>query len=148
MQLKHHKLRLPNGKGLKVGLVVSRFNENITTALLDAALATLQQAQVSDKNIKVISVPGAMEIPYVLQQLARTKKYDCLVALGCVIRGETPHFDYVCKMAQEGVLEVSLDFDIPIGFGVMTVNNLKQAKTRIHVASEAVAAALEITTID
>lgn len=133
-----------NANYLKVGIVVSRFNKEVTGELLGAGLAALKEYRVKKKNIKIIFVPGAMEIPYALQILAKTKKYDCLVALGCVIRGETPHFEYVCKAAQEGVLRVMLDFSIPIGFGVITVNNLKQAKTRFHVGAEAVVAALEL----
>ena len=82
-----------------------------------------------------------------MHKLALTEKYDFFVALGCVIRGETPHFDYVCKMVQEGVLEVMLEDDVPVGFGVITVNNLKQAKARIHVGGEASLAGLELSLI-
>jgi 6,7-dimethyl-8-ribityllumazine synthase len=91
-----------------------------------------------------VSVAGAVEIPFALQVLAKTGNYDCLVALGCVIRGETPHFDYVCNMAQQGALQVSLNHNVPVGFGVLTLNGEAQARARRHVGAEAVAAALEL----
>lgn len=138
-----------NGKSLKAGIVAARRNSEITEKLLNSALIMLKKNGVDKKNIKVVSVAGSVEIPFALHKLAKnkTKKYDFLVALGCIIRGGTPHFDYVCKMAQEGVLEVMLEDDMPVGFGVLTVNNLKQAKARIHVGSEAALAALELALI-
>ena len=147
MQLKNKSVKKINASNLSVGVVVSRFNEEITAELLETALQALKSSQVKTAHIEVVSVSGAMEIPFALQKMARRKKYDCLVALGCVIRGDTPHFDYVCKTAQEGVLRVSLDYALPIGFGVMTVNTTKQAKARIHVGSDAVMAALELATL-
>lgn len=133
---------------MKVGVVVSRFNGEITAQLLDAARQALRQYRVKEKNVTVVSVVGSVEIPYALQHLARSKQYHCLVALGCVIRGETAHFEYVCKMAQEGILRVMLDFHIPVGFGVLTVDTLPQAQARIHVGGEAVAAALELAILE
>lgn len=148
MQIKNKKKITFNASKLKVGVVVSRFNQDITEGLLASALLTLERCGVKEKNIKVISVAGAIEIPHVLNKLAKSKKRpDCLVALACIIRGDTPHFDYVCKMAQEGVLEVILEEDMPIGFGVLTVNNKKQAKSRLHVGGEATLAALELALI-
>ncbi|MBI4128243.1 MAG: 6,7-dimethyl-8-ribityllumazine synthase [Parcubacteria group bacterium] len=132
----------------KVGVVVSRFNQEITNQLLGNANQALRRYRVKEKNVTVVSVAGSIEIPYALQHLARLKRYDCLVALGCVIRGATAHFDYVCKMVQEGVLRVMLDHHIPIGFGVLTVNTLEQAQARIHVGGEAVAAALELAILE
>ncbi|MES2023327.1 MAG: 6,7-dimethyl-8-ribityllumazine synthase [Patescibacteria group bacterium] len=145
MQKINKKIEYVNGKNLKACIVVSRWNNEITDELLMSALETLKNCKVNDKNIKIVTVAGAMEIPFALQKMAQPKKYDFLVALGCVIKGETPHFDYVCKMAQEGVLKVSLENNIPIGFGVLTVNNLSQAQKRIHVGGEAVLAALELS---
>lgn len=133
---------------LKIGIVVSRFNEEITSQLLSAARQALRQHLVKQENTKIVSVAGSVEIPYALQHLARSKQYHCLVALGCVIRGETAHFDYVCKMTQEGVLRVMLDDHIPVGFGVLMVNTLPQAQARIHVGGEAVAAALELAMLE
>ena len=124
--------------------MASRFNGEVTEGLLRSAKAALKEYGVKEKNLTVVSVAGAVEIPFALQKLALTQRYDCLVALGCVIQGETPHFDYVCKMAQEGVLRVSQDFRLPIGFGVLTVFNLKQARSRFHVGGEAAEAALEL----
>jgi len=147
MQIKNKPSVKFNAHNMKVGLVVARFNQSTTQALLGSALAALRDFKVKGPNIKVIEVAGCMEVPFALQSLAKSKKYGCLVALGCVIRGETPHFDYVCKTAQEGALRVSLDFHIPIGFGIITVNNLKQAQARGHLGGEAVAAAVELAKI-
>jgi 6,7-dimethyl-8-ribityllumazine synthase len=83
-------------------------------------------------------------VPFALQKLAKTRQFDCLVALGCVIKGETPHFDYVCKMVQEGILKVSLDEHIPVGFGVITVLTMEQAKARTALGAQAASAALEL----
>lgn len=144
MQLKNKKKLVLDGHTLRVGIAVARFNEGITEKLIASALERLRECKVLEKNITQFSVAGSMEIPYALQKMARTKRFDCLVAIGCVIRGETPHFDYVCKTAQEGVLRVSLDYALPVGFGVITVNNIKQAQARGHLGAEAVSAALEL----
>ena len=101
-----------------------------------------------EKNIRVVRVAGSVEIPFALHKMAQSNKYNFLVALGCVIKGETPHFDYVSKMAQEGVLEVMLEDSIPVGFGVLTVNDKKQAKERTHVGGEAALAALELSLLE
>lgn len=141
------KYKYPNGSKFKVGIVYTKWNSEITDKLLAYALHTLESSKVKKKNIKIIRVAGAVEIPFALHMLAKlnkSRKYDFLVALGCVIRGETPHFEYVCKMAQEGILKVMLEDNIPVGFGVLTVNNIKQAKERIHVGGEAALAALEL----
>jgi 6,7-dimethyl-8-ribityllumazine synthase len=145
MQIKNIKYKYLDGSKMKVGIVVSRFNGEITEQLLLSALETLDKCKVNPKNIKIVQVAGAVEIPFALHKLAKNKKHNFLVALGCVIRGETPHFDYVCKMAQEGILKVVLEDNIPVGFGVLSVNNLKQAQARYHVGGEAVLAALELT---
>ncbi len=147
MQIKNMKFGQINGRGKKVGIAVSRFNQGITDGLLAAARTALARFGVKEGEIKILSIAGAMELPLALQKLAASNKYDCLVALGCVIRGETPHFDYVAKTAQEGVLRVALDYHIPIGFGVLTTENLTQAKKRLHVGAEAAAAALELALI-
>ncbi len=139
-----------DGRKLKVGIVVSRFNQEITRELLLSAMGVLAKCKVNYKNIRVVEVAGAVEVPYVLNKMAKAKKakkFDCLIALSCIIRGETPHFDYVCKMVQEGALEVMLEEDIPVGFGVLTMNNLKQAKARYHVGGEAALAAIELATL-
>jgi 6,7-dimethyl-8-ribityllumazine synthase len=108
-----------DGSAKRVGIVVARFNQAITDALLASAKSYLADCGVPESSIAIISVAGCGEVPFALQKLAKTKQFDCLVALGCVIRGETPHFDYVCKMVQEGVLQVSLDESIPVGFAAV-----------------------------
>ncbi|HYF04666.1 MAG TPA: 6,7-dimethyl-8-ribityllumazine synthase [Patescibacteria group bacterium] len=147
MQRKKSKATFLNVPNAKVGIVVAKFNSDITSKLLASAQKTLALCGVKKGNIAVVEVAGAAELPHGLQRLALKKRFDCLVALGCIIKGETPHFDYVCKMAQEGVLRVSLDYVVPIGFGVVTVNNLKQANARIYVGGEAALAALGLTKI-
>jgi len=136
-----------DGSKLKVGIVATRWNSEITDKLLENALEALDKSKINLKNIRIIRVAGAIEMPFALHRLAKSKKYNFLVAIACVIRGDTPHFDYVCKMVQEGVLKVMIEDNIPVGFGVLTMNNLKQAKERIHVGGEAALAALELSSI-
>jgi 6,7-dimethyl-8-ribityllumazine synthase len=119
-----------NGAELKIGVVVAQFNRDITEAMLKGAIATLKGHGVKEKNIKVIRVPGGVEIPLGCQMLAKTEQFDGLVAIGCVIKGETTHDFYVASFANEGILRVSLDYSIPIGFGVITTNDLEQARAR------------------
>ena len=144
MQVKNTKIKYLNGKELKAGIVLARWNSEVTEKLLKSALSALKKSGGVEKNIRTVHVAGSVELPFALHKLALTNKYDFLVVLGCVIRGETPHFDYVCKMAQEGVLKVMIEDSIPVGFGVLTVNNIKQARKRIHVGGEASLAALEL----
>lgn len=119
-----------DGSKLKIGVIVSQFNNNITEPMLEGALETLAENKVKKENIDVVWVPGSFEIPLACQRLAQTKKYDTLVAIGCVIKGETDHFYYICNEASRGVMDVMLKYDIPIGFGVLTTQNLKQAEVR------------------
>ena len=150
MQIKNKTYKYLNGSKLKACIVVARWNEKITNGLLASALSALKKCKMAQKNIRLVYVAGSVELPFALHQVAKLsklKKPNFLVALGCVMRGETPHFDYVAKMAQEGALEVMLEDDIPVGFGVLTVNNLKQAKARTHVGGEAALAALELALI-
>ena len=144
MQIKDKTTIYLDGSKQKACIVVARWNYEITSKLLESALEALKKCKMSEKNIRMVHVAGSVEIPFALHKMAQTKKYDFLVAIGCVIRGETPHFDYVCKMAQEGVLKVMIEDNIPIGFGVLTMNNLEQAKERYHVGGEAALAALEL----
>jgi 6,7-dimethyl-8-ribityllumazine synthase len=125
-----------------VALVISRFNRDLTESLEQSALAMLASYRVPKKNIQIFQVAGAVEIPVLLNKLAQTQKYDALVALGAIIKGGTPHFDYVAKLATEGILRVALDHNLPIGFGILTTNNLRQARARLNAGGEAVAAAL------
>lgn len=144
MQTKSKNYKYYNGAKLRVGIVVARWNSAVTDGLLKNAFQELKNCNLKDSNIKVVSVAGSVEIPFALHKLTQSKKYDFLIALGCIIKGGTPHFDYICKMVQEGVLKVMIKDEIPVGFGVLTVNNIKQAKERMHVGGEAALAALEL----
>ncbi|MDO8626522.1 MAG: 6,7-dimethyl-8-ribityllumazine synthase [Candidatus Magasanikbacteria bacterium] len=149
------KFKKFDAKNYKVGIVAAQFNADITTELLKFAKKMLTAYRVLPKNIEIVYVPGSVEIPVVLQAMAEKRigkgsgknKYDCLVALGAVIRGETTHYDYVCKMVSEGVMRVALDYNIPVGFGVLTVENKKQARERLGVGGGAVEAALQTAKI-
>ncbi len=147
MQTNDKKIPTLNGSGKKAGIVVARFNHHITDQLLASARAALAQCNVNEKDITVVQVAGAVEIPFALHALAQSKKYDFLVALGCVIRGQTPHFDYVCSMAQQGVLKVMIEDNIPVGFGILTLENTEQAQSRLGVGGDAARAALELSLI-
>ena len=117
-------------KKLKIALVQARFNEEITDSLTKGALKALENSGLEKGDIEVHKVPGSFEIPIKCQQIARDQKQDGIIALGAVIRGETPHFDYVSKAATDGILRVMLDEDIFISFGVLTTDNLEQARAR------------------
>lgn len=119
-----------DGTGLKIALVVSRFNEFITTKLLDGAVDGLVRHKVSKEDIDVAWTPGALEISLAAQNLARKGGYDAIICLGAVIRGGTPHFDYVATELSKGVAKVSLDSGIPVINGVITSDNLEQAIER------------------
>jgi 6,7-dimethyl-8-ribityllumazine synthase len=119
-----------SAKGLKVAIVVGRFNDFISERLLDGAVDTLLRSGASDNDIDVVKVPGSFEIPVAAKTLARGGNYDAILCLGCVIRGATPHFDYVAGEAAKGIARVSLDFETPISFGIITAENLEQAIER------------------
>jgi 6,7-dimethyl-8-ribityllumazine synthase len=119
-----------NGASANYAIVVSRFNEFIVNSLQDAAINCLSRHGVPDSAITVIKVPGAFELPLVAQKAAQTEQYDAIIALGAVIRGSTPHFDYVCTECSRGLNQVSLEFEIPVAFGVLTVDTIEQAIER------------------
>ncbi|GAB0297295.1 6,7-dimethyl-8-ribityllumazine synthase [Staphylococcus pseudintermedius] len=119
-----------NGKGLKIGVVVSRFNDLITGRLLDGAQDALRRHQVAEDSIDVAYVPGAFELPIVAKKMVQTGKYDAVVTLGCVIRGATSHYDYVCNEAAKGIAKASDDTGVPVIFGVLTTENIEQAIER------------------
>jgi 6,7-dimethyl-8-ribityllumazine synthase len=118
------------GTGLKVGIVVGRFNEFITSKLLGGAQDALKRHGVNDEDVDIAWVPGAFEIPLIAQKMAESKKYDAVITLGTVIRGATPHFDYVCNEAAKGVAATSLKSGIPVVFGVLTTDSIEQAIER------------------
>lgn len=111
-------------------IVVGRFNSFVTESLLKGALDTLHRHGVTDSNITVIQVPGAFEMPLATQRLACSKKYEAIIAVGAVIRGGTPHFDYIAAECSKGLAMVSLQHDIPVAFGVLTVDTIEQAIER------------------
>ena len=120
----------PDARGIKIGIIVSRFNNFITEKLLEGALEGLKSHGGEDDNITVIRVPGAFEIPLLAERMAASGKYDALVCLGAVIRGDTPHFEYVSAAVTRGIGEAISKHRIPIGFGVLTTNNVEQAMER------------------
>ena len=117
-------------RGLRFGIVASRFNDFIVERLLEAAVETLVNAGAEAGDLDVVRVPGAFEIPLALKLLAAGNRYDGLLAIGCVIRGATPHFDYVAGEASRGVTDISLEHRIPVGFGILTVDTIEQARER------------------
>lgn len=119
-----------NARGLRFGIVAARFNDFIVQRLLDAAVATLIKHGAEPGDIEVMRVPGAFEIPLALKRMAASRKHDALIALGCVIRGATAHFDYVAGEAASGIGRVALEHEIPVGFGLLTVDTIEQAVER------------------
>ncbi len=118
------------GKGKKFGIVVGRFNEFISTKLLGGAVDALKRHDVADGDIEIAWVPGSFEIPMVAQKMAELKKYDAIICLGAIIKGDTAHFDYVSAEVSKGIAKISMDFGLPVIFGVITTNNLEQAIER------------------
>lgn len=118
------------GKGQKVGIVVGRFNEFISSKLLEGALDGLKRHEVEEDDIEIAWVPGSFEIPLTAKKMAQTGKYDGVICLGAVIRGETPHFDYVSNEVSKGVAKVGLETEIPVVFGVLTTDTIEQAISR------------------
>ena len=127
-----------------VGIVVSRFNGDVVNRLLASALAELEKAEVAKDSITVMAVPGAFELPLGAMALAKTRRYSCIVALGCVIRGETAHFEYIAGEAASGLQLAALETGVPVAFGVLTVDTVEQAEARIDKGGEAVRTALEM----
>jgi 6,7-dimethyl-8-ribityllumazine synthase len=134
----------PSGADRTVAVVVARFNGEVSDRLLESALGALREAGVSEERITVMPVPGAFELPIGAMALAKTRRYSCVVALGCVIRGETAHFDYVAGEAASGLQLAGLETGVPVAFGVLTVDTAEQAETRIDKGADAVRAALEM----
>jgi len=120
----------PNGARRSVGVVVGRFNGNITSRLLDGALEALGEAGVPLERIDVMPVPGAFELPLGAMALAKTRRYACVIALGCVIRGDTPHFEYVAGEAESGLQLAGLETGVPVAFGLLTCDSRRQAEER------------------
>jgi len=119
-----------DGKGLKFSIIVSRFNDFINSKLLEGALDALKRHGVKDSDIELVRVPGAFEIPIVAQKIAEKKASDAIICIGAVIRGATPHFDYVASEVSKGIAQVSLATGVPIAFGVLTTDTIEQAVER------------------
>jgi 6,7-dimethyl-8-ribityllumazine synthase len=137
----------PDGTRRGVAIVASRFNGQITDKLLEAALEELDACGVRREAVTVMPVPGAFELPLAAMALAKTRRYACIVALGCVIRGETPHFDYVAGEAASGLQLAAIETGVPVSFGVLTVENREQAEARVDRAADAVQSALEMADV-
>jgi 6,7-dimethyl-8-ribityllumazine synthase len=134
----------PHGTRKRVAIVLSRFNGDVTNRLLESALAELERAGIDREHVTVMPVPGAFELPLGAMALAKTRRYVAIVALGCVIRGETAHFEYVAGEAASGLQLAALETGVPVAFGVLTTNNLEQAMARADKGAEAVRSALEM----
>jgi len=119
-----------DGSGLRIGIVASRFNHLITGHLLDGALDRLRRSNVPEKSTDVCWVPGAFEVPRAVKEMATTGRYDGILALAAVIRGATPHFEYVASEISKGIARISLDADVPVTFGVITADTVEQAIER------------------
>lgn len=142
-----------DARGLKLGIIVSRFNDFVTERLLEGALSAVRSHGGEEKDIDVVRVPGAFEIPLVALRMAASGKYDALVCLGAVIRGDTPHFEYIAEGVTRGIGEVVLRHRIPITFGVLTTNNVEQALERAgtdkgNKGFEAALAAIEMANLN
>ncbi|MCX8064567.1 MAG: 6,7-dimethyl-8-ribityllumazine synthase [Candidatus Hydrogenedentes bacterium] len=139
-------------KGKKFAIVASRFNEFIVQKLLEGALDTLRRHDIPENDITIVWVPGSFEIPLVAQKLAQSKRYDAIIALGCIIRGGTPHFDYIAGETAKGIGQVTLSTGVPVIFGVLTTDNIEQAIERAgtkagNKGAHAALAALEVVSL-
>ncbi len=134
----------PNGQRRTVAIVISRFNGEITNRLLEAALGALDEAGVSREAVLVMPVPGAFELPIAAMALAKTRRYSCVVALGCVIRGETPHFDFVAGEAASGLQLAGIETGVPVSLGLLTCDTAEQAEARVDRGAWAARTALEM----
>jgi 6,7-dimethyl-8-ribityllumazine synthase len=150
------ELRVPEGYSVlsgsvdgrrAVAVVVAKYNAEITNALLERALAELDEVGVPRDAVLIVPVPGAFELPLAAMALAKTRRYACIVALGCVIRGDTPHFDYVAGEAASGLQLAAIETGVPVSFGVLTVENREQAEARVERAADAVRSALEMADV-
>jgi 6,7-dimethyl-8-ribityllumazine synthase len=137
----------PRGERRAVGIVASRFNGDVTTRLLESALAELDARGVVREAITVMPVPGAFELPLAAMALAKTRRFACIVALGCIIRGDTPHFDFVSAEAASGLQLAAIETGVPVAFGVLTLDRADQADARVGKGAEAVRTALEMADV-
>jgi 6,7-dimethyl-8-ribityllumazine synthase len=134
----------PDGTRRGVAIVAARYNGEITNKLLGSALEELEEAGVRRDAITIMPVPGAFELPLAAMALAKTRRFACVVALGCVVRGETPHFEFIASEAASGLQLAALETGVPVAFGVLTVDMIEQAEARVSKGAEAVRTALEM----
>ncbi|MBI5574210.1 MAG: 6,7-dimethyl-8-ribityllumazine synthase [Elusimicrobia bacterium] len=135
-------------KGLRFGIVISRFNEFITSKLLDGCLDALKRHDAEEKNVDIVWVPGSFEIPFAANKLASSEKYDAVICLGAVIKGDTPHFDYIAAEVTKGIASTGLKTGVPVVFGVITTDNLEQAIERAGTKSGNKGAEAAMTAIE
>ena len=121
---------VPNGEGRRYAVLASRFNNNITSKLADGAMDALVRHGAASEDVDLVWVPGAWELPFAARRLAQTERYNAIVVVGAVIRGDTPHFDFVAGEASRGLADASTEYEIPIGFGLLTTDNMEQAEAR------------------
>ena len=121
---------VPDASGMRFGIVVSEWNSNITGALLEGAVNTLKKHGAKEENILVQTVPGSFELTFGSAQMVKSGKVDAVIAIGCVVRGDTPHFDYICEGVTAGLSRLNVEYDTPVIFGLITTNNLQQARER------------------
>ena len=122
--------KVENGKGRKIGIVYTEWNNEITYALRDGAVKTLIDNGVEENDIELACVPGSFELIFGASQMVKSDKYDAVIAIGCVIRGDTPHFDYICEGVTAGLSKLNVEYNTPVIFGLITTNNLLQAQER------------------
>lgn len=121
---------VPSAQGMRFGIVVSEWNNNITGALLQGAYDTLTKHGVREEDITVMTVPGSFELVFGASQMVKSGKMDAVIAIGCVVRGDTPHFDYICEGTTQGLASLNERFDVPVIYGLLTCNNMEQAQDR------------------
>ena len=143
---------LPDASPFRFAVVVSRFNEDVTGSLRDAAIAALKEAGATDSHVHLFAVPGAFEVPQAARAAAETGRFDAIICLGCIIRGETPHFDYIASAVAHGITDAAADTGVPMAFGVLTTDSLEQAAARSgpgpdNKGREAAAAAIEMAAL-
>ena len=141
-----------DARGKRVALVVSRYNDLVTGRLTSGALDCLSRHGVSDKDISIFKVPGSFEISPLCQKLVKSKNFDAVIAIGAVIRGDTPHFDYIAQQVAKGVAQTAMDSDVPVVFGVLTTDTLEQALERAgakagNKGTEAALSAIELMSL-
>jgi len=137
----------PTGHRRSVAVVVARFNGGLTNRMLASAIGALEEAGVAQDSVTIVPVPGAFELPLTAMALAKTRRYACVVALGVIVRGETPHFDYIASEAASGLQLAAIETGVPVAFGVLTVETVEQAEARVDRAAEAVRTALEMADV-